>query len=242
MGIGSDFHFAHPLPTLMQRGHRREWLCFCCSALGWAAKVFPGCQGPFWILGFGLSRWWLGCLRCLLASAESLDWQDRLLAGCISRSPSKKCPGRTSFWGRVCGEGCPYTGRTYWETPFPFPEGSDVETCRETHPLSDVSPTAFTLYLMNFFNAPNRIWHLVYLGNESRREECERGVRWPRKEAKQFFSSHILFDKRIWVNIIVLLKPKLHVRALRKNEKHGVNCSSENNRMGHGTWDFSQVF
>lgn len=51
-----------------------------------------------------------------------------------------------------------------------------------------------------------------------------------KERSKAIFSFHILFDKRILVSIIVLLKPKLHVRAFWENGKCGVKCSSENNR------------
>lgn len=73
----------------------------------------------------------------------------------------------------------------------------------------------------------------MYLQNETRHEECERGEGWPRREAKQFFSFHIFLDKTIWVNIIVFLQRKLHIRALWKIAKCEVNCSSEN--MGVAT-------
>ena len=53
-----------------------------------------------------------------------------------------------------------------------------------------------------------------------------------KERSKAVFSFHILLDKRIWVNIIVLLKPKLHVRAHWKIAKCGVNCISENKRYG----------
>lgn len=35
-----------------------------------------------------------------------------------------------------------------------------------------------------------------------------------KERSKAIFSFHILFDKRILVSIIVLLKPKLHVQGL----------------------------
>lgn len=55
-----------------------------------------------------------------------------------------------------------------------------------------------------------------------------RGKRWPEKEAKPFFSFHILLDKRIWVHIIKLLKPKLLVLALWKIAKSELNYHPPN--------------
>lgn len=48
-----------------------------------------------------------------------------------------------------------------------------------------------------FFKAPNSVWPLVCLEDETRHEKCDWGERGPRKEAEQLF--HILLDKRIWV-------------------------------------------
>lgn len=54
-----------------------------------------------------------------------------------------------------------------------------------------------------------------------------------KERSEVIFPFHILLDKRIWVNIIVLLKPKFHVRALWKNAKCGINCSSEDSGYGN---------
>lgn len=54
-----------------------------------------------------------------------------------------------------------------------------------------------------------------------------------KERSKAVFSFHILLDKRIWVNVIMLFKTKVRVRALWKIVKCGGNCSSENNRYGN---------
>lgn len=54
-----------------------------------------------------------------------------LTAGGISRSHSKKCPLRTSFGTKHVGKAVPALDTL---TPFPFPDGDEVETCRENTP------------------------------------------------------------------------------------------------------------
>lgn len=48
-----------------------------------------------------------------------------------------------------------------------------------------------------------------------------------------FFSFHIFLDKRVWVNMIVLLQPKLYFGALWKSAKCEVHCSSESSKYGN---------
>lgn len=151
------------------------------------SKMFAGHQWIFECLGFGFPLD-DGAPTSFSSCVRKVTRLRRLSAGWISRSHYKKCPIRTSFGDQECGEGCPSTGHAYWETPFPFPDGQDVETCGENTSPFKCSPTTFKVYPMIFFKAPNSIWHLVYLGSETRHEECAREERWPRKEAKQFFS------------------------------------------------------
>lgn len=63
-----------------------------------------------------------------------------------------------------------------------------------------------------------------------------------KERSKAVFSFHILLDKRIWVNIIVLLRPKLCVRSHWKIAKCGINCISENNRYGTKTEGSPTIF
>lgn len=124
-----------PPPTLMQ-GRRREGsvLCFRCSALGHGAKCLQGASGFFECLRFGFP-FDDGVPTSFSSCNRKVTGLRGLSAGWISRSHYKKCRIRTSFGDQVCGEGCPSTGHTYWETPFPFPNGQDVETCRENIPF-----------------------------------------------------------------------------------------------------------
>ena len=187
--------------------------------------MFSGSLCLIWMFGFWFLHPWWGALIVLLLSQKS-HWVERTDCWVNFQEPSKKWPIRTSFWDHVCGKGCPSTGHTR--------NALSVSWCRGCWNLQG-KHILFQRFLLQpldcislFFKAPNSTWHLVFLGNETRHEECERGERWPRKEAKPFFPFTFLLIREFGLTLTCCWDPS-HMSG--PSAKCGVNCSSENNRF-----------
>ena len=214
-----------PTPTLMQ-ANIEEGVCWAFAALltQWAGRVFrvPVPYLNVWILVSPSRR---VALIVLLLSQKS-HWVERTECWVNFQEPSKKWPIRTPFWYQVCGKGCPSTGHTR--------NTLSVSWCRGCWNLQG-KHILFQRFLLQpldclslFFKAPNSTWHLVFLGNETRHEECERGERWPRKEAKPFFPFTFLLIREFGLTLTCCWNPS---HMLGPSAKCEVNCSSENNRF-----------